>query len=88
VVVEPWARVYVDDQFFDVTPFADPIVLAPGTHQFRFEHPNAPTEKRQVSVVADEAILLDVNMVIPARSAIGGSSPQPEAVPSARESGP
>ncbi|HEX2878002.1 MAG TPA: hypothetical protein VHO25_00560, partial [Polyangiaceae bacterium] len=88
VVVEPWARVYVDDQFFDVTPFADPIVLAPGTHQFRFEHPNAPTEKRQVSVVADEAILLDVNMAIPARSGGSGSSSQPEAVPSARESGP
>jgi serine/threonine protein kinase len=88
VVVEPWARVYVDELFFDVTPFADPIVLAPGTHQFRFEHPNAPVEKRQVSVVADESILLDVNMNIPARSSVSGSSPRPEAVPSTRETGP
>jgi serine/threonine-protein kinase len=88
VVVEPWARVYVDDQFVDVTPFADPIVLAPGTHQFRFEHPNAPVEKRQVSVVANEAILLDVNMIIPARSSISGNPSQAETVPSAREPGP
>jgi hypothetical protein len=80
--------VYVDDQFVDVTPFADPIVLAPGTHQFRFEHPNAPVEKRQVSVVANEAILLDVNMIIPARSSISGNPSQAETVPSAREPGP
>lgn len=87
VVVEPWARVYVDEQFFDVTPFADPIVVTPGAHQFRFEHPNAPVEKRQVSVVADEAILLDVTMSIPARTSIAGSA-HSEAAPSAQEPGP
>lgn len=88
VVVEPWARVYVDDQFFDVTPFADPVVLTPGTHQFRFEHPKAPVEKRQVSVVADEAILLDVSMSITTRSGVPGAATRPHAAPSAQEPGP
>jgi serine/threonine protein kinase len=88
VVVEPWARVYVDDQFFDVTPFADPVVVTPGAHQFRFEHPSAPVEKRQVSVVANEAILLDVTMSIPARSSVAGTSVHSETAPSAQEPGP
>jgi hypothetical protein len=88
VVVEPWARVFVDEQFFDVTPFASPIVLTPGTHQFRFEHPNAPAEKRQVSVVAGESILLDVTMTIAARSGLAEPSTSPATLPSAQEPGP
>jgi hypothetical protein len=87
VVVEPWARVFVDEQFFDVTPFADPIVVTPGTHQFLFEHPNAPIEKRQVSVVAGESVLLDVSMAIAGR-ADGEPSSRPQELPSAQEPGP
>ncbi|MBI3178373.1 MAG: serine/threonine protein kinase, partial [Deltaproteobacteria bacterium] len=28
----PWAEVYVDEELYDVTPFAEPIALMPGEH--------------------------------------------------------
>jgi serine/threonine protein kinase len=75
VVAHPWAHVTVNGKYFDVTPFAEPVLLPSGTHQFRFEHPNAPAEERSVSVVAGETILLDVQMKVAAR-ATGPSATQ------------
>ena len=64
VVVQPWANVIVDGETFDTTPFARAIPLAPGTHYVRLEHPQAPTERRTIELVAGETILLDVTMKI------------------------
>jgi len=88
VVVDPWARVYVNDRFFDVTPFAEPVILPPGTHQFRFEHPNAAQEKRQVSVVSGETIVLDVRMNVAPGQRSPGSAATPTPVPSGPDPGP
>jgi serine/threonine-protein kinase len=64
VVAEPWAHVVVDGQKLETTPFARPIPLAPGTHYVRLEHPHAPTERRTLTVVGGETILLDVVMQV------------------------
>ncbi len=64
VVAEPWAHVIVDGQKVDTTPFARSIVLAPGTHYVRLEHPNAPTERRTIHLVPGETVLLDVKMAV------------------------
>ena len=64
VVAEPWANVIVDGQKVDTTPFARSIVLAPGTHYVRLEHPNAPTERRTIHLVPGETVLLDVKMAV------------------------
>jgi serine/threonine-protein kinase len=64
VVVQPWASVVVDGEAFDTTPFARPIPLSPGTHYVRLEHPQAPTERRTIELVAGETVLLDVTMKV------------------------
>jgi serine/threonine-protein kinase len=61
-VVHPWAHVFIDGQQVATTPFATPIPLRAGTHYVRFEHPEAPTEQRQVTLSAGQRILLDIEM--------------------------
>jgi serine/threonine-protein kinase len=81
-VADPWAHVFVDGQRVDTTPFARAIPLRAGTHYIRFEHPNAPTERRTVTLVAGETVLLDVKMRVtggPATVDAGPSEPEPEA---------
>jgi hypothetical protein len=64
VVAHPWARVFVDGQLRETTPFARPIRLSPGTHYVRLEHPNAVEERRTLSLSAGEAVLLEVDMKV------------------------
>lgn len=64
VVAQPWAHVVVDGQRVDTTPFARSIPLSAGTHYVRFEHPNAPTERRTVQLVSGETVLLNVAMKV------------------------
>jgi serine/threonine-protein kinase len=79
VVAHPWARVFVDGQLRETTPFARPIRLSPGTHYVRLEHPNAVEERRTLSLAAGEAVLLEVDMKVVAPSS---STPAPAPAPS------
>jgi hypothetical protein len=65
VVVDPWAKVVVDGEPIDTTPFARAIPLAPGVHYVRLEHPKAPVERRTVTLEPGETVLLDVKMDLP-----------------------
>jgi serine/threonine-protein kinase len=62
VVATPWAEVKVDGQYVDTTPFARPIPLAPGKHWVTLRHPDAPEERREVTVAPGETALVDVTM--------------------------
>jgi hypothetical protein len=64
VLATPWAEVWVDGERVEVTPFARPIVLLPGTHSVALVHPNAPVEKRPVLVATGETRTLDVVMAV------------------------
>ncbi len=64
VVATPWAHILVDGRHLQTTPFAEPIVLVPGRHVVRLEHPNAPAEERIVDGQPGQALLLDVRMAI------------------------
>jgi len=64
VVAQPWAKVIVDGEDFDTTPFARAIPLTAGTHYIRLEHPQAPTERRTIELTPGETILLDVTMKV------------------------
>jgi len=64
VVAQPWAKVIVDGEDFDTTPFARVIPLTAGTHYIRLEHPQAPTERRTIELTPGETILLDVTMKV------------------------
>jgi len=70
VVADPWAHVVVDGQRVDTTPFARAIPLGAGTHYVRLEHPNAPTERRTITLVPGETVLLDVKMRIEGRALV------------------
>jgi hypothetical protein len=85
VVAHPWAHVFVDGQQRETTPFARPIRLSPGTHYVRLEHPNAPPERRTLSVSAGEAALLEVDMKV---SAPASSAPTPNPSAAAELEGP
>jgi serine/threonine-protein kinase len=50
VIVDPWARVFVDGEFYDLTPFAEPIAMAPGTHRLAFRNPYFKSSDQMVEV--------------------------------------
>jgi serine/threonine-protein kinase len=80
VVADPWAHVVVDGQRVDTTPFARPIPLPAGTHYVRLEHPNAPAERRTISLAPGETVLLDVKMNVlapPSSSSSAGPAEEP-----------
>ncbi|WP_437637040.1 serine/threonine protein kinase [Sorangium sp. So ce854] len=64
VLARPWAEVVVDGELIDVTPLGRPIPLQAGRHFVTFRHPNAPDEKRTITVAAGQTVTLDVSMRI------------------------
>jgi serine/threonine-protein kinase len=66
VLARPWASVYIDGQFVDVTPFARPIPLRAGEHEILLRHPAAPEERRFIKPSLHETILVEVEMKVPA----------------------
>jgi serine/threonine-protein kinase len=73
VVAHPWANVIVDGQLVDTTPFARPIPLGAGVHYVRFEHPQAPAERRTVKLAPGETLLLDVSLKVAPPSGDAGT---------------
>jgi len=65
VLATPWAEVWVDGQRVDVTPFARAVPLPVGRHYVTLVHPNAPIEKRTVSIAAGDTSTIDVVMAVP-----------------------
>jgi serine/threonine-protein kinase len=62
VVATPWAKVRVDGQDVETTPFARAIPLTAGAHWVTLTHPDAPAVEREVMVTAGEIVTLDVTM--------------------------
>jgi serine/threonine-protein kinase len=91
VLATPWADVWVDGQLVDTTPFARAIPLPAGKHYVVLVHPSAPSERREVTIVAGETMTLDVSMSIdsaPAAPVEFGSAPAPSpSAPAPRSSG-
>jgi len=77
VLARPWAEVLVDGELVEVTPAARPIPVLAGRHFVTFRHPNAPDEKRTITVAAGQTVLLDVAMRIERPDA--GRPPAPDA---------
>lgn len=64
IVARPWARVFIDGDYQDTTPFASLLTVSPGQHSVRLEHPNAPPEERLVEVQNGQVAIVDVEMKI------------------------
>jgi len=81
VLATPWAEVSIDGQYVDTTPFARPIPLAPGPHFVTLRHPEAPTEQREIKILAGEEQVLELTMRVPT------PAPVPDAAAAAPEGG-
>ncbi|WP_437969067.1 protein kinase [Sorangium sp. So ce260] len=77
VLARPWAEVVIDGELVDVTPMARSIPLQAGRHYVTFRHPNAPEEKRTISVSPGQTVTLDVSMRLD-RSALDAGAPPVE----------
>jgi serine/threonine-protein kinase len=60
--VNPWAHVYVDDVYRDATPLDQPLILAPGPHVLRLEHPQLGVLQDTVRVTAGTSETLRYDM--------------------------
>ena len=65
VVVNPWARVFVDGAFIDTTPFARPIRLAPGRHRVGLRNPYFEAQDHYVDLRPGETSVLKVALKPP-----------------------
>jgi eukaryotic-like serine/threonine-protein kinase len=63
IVVSPWARVFVDGEFYDYTPFAAPIPLPPGEHTIGFRNPYYEAVDRVIVVESGKTQLLKQALV-------------------------
>ena len=75
VLASPWAAVSIDGQYVDTTPFARPIPLAPGPHFVTLRHPEAPIEQREIKIVTDGELVLELTMRVPAAAIDAATSP-------------
>ena len=62
IVAQPWARVFVNGEYFDTTPFARPVVLAPGRHRVGFRNPYFESEDRIVDLAEGQTLMLRVSL--------------------------
>lgn len=61
VSVRPWGKIYVDDQYRETTPWADPIIVSAGTRKIRIQNPNFPDIVKTVTVDPGDTLRLDFN---------------------------
>lgn len=78
VVATPWAHVLVDGKHLETTPFARPLLLEPGQHVVRLEHPHAPPEERTVNGRSGQAVLLNVQLHVKRPLSLEPELEQPE----------
>jgi eukaryotic-like serine/threonine-protein kinase len=58
VVANPWAKVQVDGEYMETTPFAAPLPLPPGVHYVELIHPLFDNLVREVTIKAGETVEL------------------------------
>ncbi len=59
VSVEPWGNVYVDDQFRETTPSAQPIIVTAGTRRIRIHNPAFQDIVKTLNVKAGDTLRLN-----------------------------
>lgn len=54
IIAYPWAKVYVDGEYFETTPTSKIIKIPAGEHKVTFSHPNFPSVTRTVVIKENE----------------------------------
>ncbi len=60
-LANPWAEVYINDQYKDTTPLEKPIMLSPGKYQLRFKNASFQDILREVTVRSKDTTSLVVS---------------------------
>lgn len=63
VSVDPWGKVYVDDQFRETTPSANPILVSAGIRRIRIQNPNFPDLVKTITVLAGDTLRLSFDFL-------------------------
>jgi serine/threonine protein kinase len=63
--VQPWAEVYVDQQYKDTTPLSKPIILSAGLHRIRFHNAAFIDTMQVVTIKARDTLSLSVSLRSP-----------------------
>lgn len=63
IICLPWAKVYIDGQYFETTPIGEPITLAEGTHQISFVNPNFSPILKNVHIKSGEEQKLEISFL-------------------------
>lgn len=75
VLATPWAYVLVDGHQVETTPFARPVPLSPGRHRVTLKHPEATSVEREIDIIPNETVTLDITMPIGGTTDAGSSVP-------------
>jgi len=62
VQVRPWAEVYINNEYFDTTPFKKPLQLPAGTQVLELRHPALASYKELITIVANDTLVIKKNM--------------------------
>jgi eukaryotic-like serine/threonine-protein kinase len=59
---KPWAEIYIDDTFLDVSPIKENITVSPGNHNLKLKHPGYPVANISVSISDKKTESIKVNL--------------------------
>ncbi|MDD3626746.1 MAG: PEGA domain-containing protein, partial [bacterium] len=63
ISVKPWAKLYIDDKYFDTTPIATPIPLSPGSHKIKLENPQCQVYEETIEITGGETLEKSIQLV-------------------------
>ncbi len=60
-IVNPWAEVFVDEQYKGTTPLEKPILISSGKHQVRFKNTSFVDVIREVTIKSKDTVTLHIS---------------------------
>ena len=60
--VQPWADIYVDEQYKDTTPLNKPIILSAGVHRLRFHNGALRDSMRMVTIKPRDTLAISITL--------------------------
>jgi len=60
--VRPWAEVYINNEYFDTTPFKKPLQLPVGTQVLELRHPALQDYKELITIIQSDTLVIKKNL--------------------------
>ncbi len=59
--INPWGNVYIDGELKGTTPFREPVILFPGTHELKITNPQYGDYEQKIKITAKETYPFKLN---------------------------